>query len=175
MATFQKKTQEKARIPEENENSRRTESALRPQTQGPQTLDRNSLWQITFRVKKLGFSRKERLKKSGEFVRVLRSGKKLRAQFLALSYQEFQTGTPLKDGPASFSRLGIIVPKRVFKKATARNKMKRWLREAFRHEKSRLKPGYNLVIQVSHLPEYADFHAVKEIFSQLLLKSGLLK
>jgi len=126
-------------------------------------------------VKKLGFSRKERLKKSGEFVRVLRGGKKLRSQFLTLSYREFRTGTPINDVPVSFSRLGIVVPKRVYKKAAARNQMKRWLREVFRNEKPRLKPGFNLVIQVSHLPEYADFHAVREIFVQLLSKSGLLK
>ena len=118
-------------------------------------------------MKKLGFSRKERLKKTGEFVRVLRGGKKVRRGFLSLSFQEHPpTSHPL--------RLGIIVPKRVYKRAHDRNKMKRWLRETFRLEKARIKPNFDLVAQISSAPEKPDFHLVREEFLFLLKKADLL-
>ncbi|MBI4971155.1 MAG: ribonuclease P protein component [Candidatus Omnitrophica bacterium] len=118
-------------------------------------------------MKKFGFSRKERLKKSGEFVRVLRSGKKIRSRFLSLSFQE----QPPASHPA---RLGIIVPKRVFKRAHDRNKMKRWIREAFRLEKPRVKPDVDLVAQITSVPEKTGFRVIQSELIALLEKADLI-
>lgn len=133
-------------------------------------------------MKKFGFSRKERLKKTGEIVRVVRGGRKIKGSFLSLSYKEFQTGTVFEAGkpsgsrtvPVALTRLAVIVPKRVFKRAHDRNKMKRWIREAFRLEKNRVKPGFNLVVQLSRAPEKLDFHQVKNELVFLFNKADLI-
>ncbi|MBI4398274.1 MAG: ribonuclease P protein component [Candidatus Omnitrophica bacterium] len=121
-------------------------------------------------MKKFGFRRKERLKKNAEFLRVLRGGKKLQNDFLSLSYQKHLPGSP-----SNHLRLGIVVPKRILHKASARNKIKRWVREAFRQAKPGLETGYDLVVQLRYLPEYIDFEVVKNMLRFLFAKSGLLK
>ena len=50
------------------------------------------------------------------------------------------------------ARLGLIVGKRVDKRAVARNRIKRELREAFRLQKAQL-PALDIVVQVVSRPE----------------------
>ncbi len=134
-------------------------------------------------MKKFGFSGNERLKKSGEFVRVLRGGKKSKHRFLTVTYKE-QSTIPLKkvkgaekNAPrVSFPlRVGIVVPKRIFKRAHDRNQFKRWIRETWRLEKGRIKPGFDVVIQMHAIPENPDFWLVQQEILFFLEKSGLIK
>jgi len=106
------------------------------------------------------------MKKTREFVRVIRGGKKVKTSFFTLSYQET---------PSQFLRLGIVVPKRVFKRAHDRNKAKRWIRETFRREKHRLKSSYDLAVQVTHAPKDFYFHEVREELMALFEKAGLIQ
>ena len=119
-------------------------------------------------MKKFGFARKERLKKSGEFLRILRGAKRARGEFLTLASRQHS------DSSSSLLRLGIIVPKRVFKRAHDRNQMKRWVREAFRLTKPSIRPGFDLVVSVSASPAKPDFHSVKDELIFLLKKAELI-
>ena len=47
----------------------------------------------------------------------------------------------------SIARLGIIVSKRTVPRATRRNRLKRWVREAFRHQQAQL-AGLDLLVRV---------------------------
>lgn len=53
------------------------------------------------------------------------------------------------------ARLGLAVPKRVVKHATDRSRLKRLIRESFRHNRDRL-PAVDIVVSVKTLP--ADVH-----------------
>jgi len=48
-------------------------------------------------------------------------------------------------------RLGLAVPKRVVKRATGRSRLKRLIRESFRHQRTRL-PAVDVIISVRVLP-----------------------
>lgn len=64
-----------------------------------------------------------------------------------------------------YSRLGIIVKKK-FGKAHDRNKVKRWIREIFRHHKVNFKEGYDVLViprkTLSVEFHNVDFHRIKD-------------
>lgn len=71
---------------------------------------------------------------------VYSKGKTVRARFLSMKY--------VANTRRSDSRLAVVVSKKITKKAPGRNRMRRRLYEAVRHEWSNIKPGYDLVITV---------------------------
>lgn len=80
----------------------------------------------------------ERLKKTKEFERVFRQGRKLVGKYVALHY--IYNGEDLR-------RVGVTVSKRVDKKAVTRNRLKRRFREIFRTNKDLFPIGYDLVLR----------------------------
>lgn len=49
------------------------------------------------------------------------------------------------------NRLGLVVPKKAVKLATARNATKRFLKEAYRLNKASIKPGFDIIIYVNNV------------------------
>lgn len=77
----------------------------------------------------------------------------------------YRDGTRGREGPFTWharlntrehARLGLAVPKRVVKRATERSRIKRVIRESFRHHRSRL-PAADIVVSVRALPR--ELHA----------------
>ena len=62
--------------------------------------------------------------------------------------------------PALTARLGVIVPKRLLRLATARNAVKRVFREAFRQQRYRLRTGH-FVIRLLKSPKYESLTQLK--------------
>ncbi len=62
--------------------------------------------------------------------------------------------------PATTARLGVIVPKRLLKLATARNTVKRVFREAFRQKRFTLRNGH-FVIRLLRSPKYDSLAELK--------------
>ena len=85
----------------------------------------------------LSFSKLERLTKRYEFDKVLAEGKKKRLGKLC-------TVVTLPNG-LDRKRLGIIASKKVGK-AVARNRVKRAIRETFRHIKNQMVPETDIVV-----------------------------
>ncbi len=79
-----------------------------------------------------------RLRKRSEFQAIQQHGRRFPTRDLIILWQE---------GRTSVTRLGITVSRRVAKQAARRNRIKRWIREAFRRSPQRhAKPPRDLVV-----------------------------
>lgn len=98
-----------------------------------------------------------RLKKADEFSSVFIFRKVLHGSYLKIHYKPNDLG---------FSRLGLIVSKRIHKRANKRNYMKRVIREFFRHEKI-LWGSYDIVVRVQKCFEPNDYVHLKDEFIRM--------
>jgi ribonuclease P protein component len=100
-----------------------------------------------------------------EFKEVLKKGKGFKVDSLVLKLLLEKKG----------KKFGFLISKKVLKKATQRNKLKRRLREILREKVEEIKEGVRIVfIALSNL-EKKDFKELKGIFESLLKKSRVLK
>lgn len=82
------------------------------------------------------FTRKERLKESENFKRVMKYGKRISSENFTIFVKTNELG---------FHRLGIVIKKEVGK-ANYRNRIKRYFREFFRQNKNKIKGSFDIVI-----------------------------
>lgn len=82
-------------------------------------------------------SRKYRLQKEKDFELVFKKGKPFCSEFLFLK---------LIKNDLKISRFGFVVGKKIAKKSTDRNKIKRRLRDIVRKKLEKIKPGFDVVI-----------------------------
>lgn len=106
-----------------------------------------------------------RLKNKKEFKEVFRKGKGFEKDFLFLKVKKIESDK---------SKFGFIVSRKISKKAVARNKMKRRLREIVRKEFPKIKPGIDAVLVVKKDIEKKDFLEIKKTVSQLFKEAGVL-
>jgi len=111
-------------------------------------------------VPTLRFTKKAKLIKTDEFSSVFNFRKRISARYLAVHYQPNDFG---------FARLGLVVGKKVAKRAVDRNYMRRVLREFFRIQQHEINP-VNLVIRVQKKFEKEDFLQIKQEFESLIEK-----
>ncbi len=83
----------------------------------------------TMSVETFSFPKERRLRTSSDFHKVRESSHKLFSKSLIIYYL---------DNNLSYPRLGIIVSKKVSKKAVVRNKIKRQIREIFRLNQNKI-------------------------------------
>jgi len=86
-----------------------------------------------------GFDASLRLHKTDEYSSVFAFRRVLRGRHFALHYCPGSTGT---------ARLGLVVAKKLAKRAVQRNLVKRIGRDVFRHAQAKL-PSYDLVLRLS--------------------------
>jgi len=96
------------------------------------------------------FSRRHRFAAQGSFGPVLRASRKIRGRQAVLHVAR---------APAEESRLGIALARRMVRSSVARNRIKRLLREVFRHHavKSR---GFDCVVTLRTAPAEGDEAAI---------------
>ena len=111
-------------------------------------------------------NKKEILRRPKEYKKVYKAGRETEERGLTLKAYPNSLG---------FSRLGITIPKRIVSKAAVRNKLKRYLREAYRQNKHWIKGGFDLVVTFRCNTFPADgFYQIEEKMLSLLGKQGLL-
>ena len=71
------------------------------------------------------------------------------------------------------NHLGIIVSKKVSKKAVVRNRVRRRIREAFRLSQPELKQGYNMIIIAKNRCADASYAELAKSLSHLFYKTHL--
>ncbi len=127
------------------------------------------------------FSKTERLKKNSEILKVLRGGNKLRGTLLSLYYKErpplsslTQSTGRSKSALPQNSRLGIVVSKRVLKKAHERNRIKRLVREVFRLHKHGLNKPFDLMVRLNKPLVSPSLNEIQKELISLLKKARVL-
>ena len=107
--------------------------------------------------------RQARVRVRAEFDRNFREGKRTASPLLALHWLR-------DDAPA---RLGLAVSRKVDKRAVVRNRIKRALREHFRHLRASL-PGGSYVVVARAAAAGCDSATLQDAFVTLLLRAGAL-
>ena len=107
-----------------------------------------------------------RLKKKKDFERVFKKGEGFKEDFLYLKF--------LKNNLKN-SRFGVIVSKKFSLKATARNKIKRKIREIIKIKLPQIKKEVDAAIVVLPGLGEKDFWEMEEIITKLFGKAGILK
>ena len=103
-----------------------------------------------------GFSKTERLLKTDEFSSVFALRRSRHGRYVQVLLGEAQ----------AHPRLGLVVAKKVAKRAHERNYMKRVLREWFRLHKQQL-PAQDIVVRAKMKFEQEDFQAVWQEMQRL--------
>ena len=109
------------------------------------------------------FPRVARVRAKAEFTAVFDGGRRTAEPRMALHWLA-------DDAPA---RLGLAVSRKVDPHAVGRNRIKRSLREAFRHLRGRL-PGGAYVVVARNGAAQADGAALRDAFERLLQRAGAL-
>jgi len=108
------------------------------------------------------FPKERRIRNSKEFKRIYQRGSFFGGDLLSINFLANRL---------SFSRLGIVVNRKIEPKATKRNKIKRRFREAARKLYEGLPAGYDIIITIKKPAIDAEFskieHEVKEVFEKL--------
>lgn len=106
------------------------------------------------------FARRYRLTKTDEFSSVFGFRKAIRGTWLMLHYQ------PRPEGHTD-ARLGLVVGKKLLKRAVDRNRLKRIVRERFRLRRADL-PAYDLIVRLAVKQKPFDGRVIGEDFGNLL-------
>ena len=108
------------------------------------------------------FARRYRLTKTDEFSSVFGFRRAIRGKLLMLHYQP-------RAVECTEARLGLVVGKKLLKRAVDRNRVKRIIREQFRLRRAGL-PAYDLVVRLATKPVPLDAGLLVEDFLALLGK-----
>lgn len=112
----------------------------------------------------LRLPRRARVRARAQFDRVFEHGRRVSHPLLALHW------APAREGEA---RLGLAVSRKVDPRAVHRNRIKRVLRELFRHQRARLAPG-DYVLVARPAARTADADTLRATCLQLLRRAGAL-
>ncbi|WP_138419173.1 ribonuclease P protein component [Aquibacillus sediminis] len=107
-----------------------------------------------------------RLKKNEEFQQVFKKGKSFANRQLVLYF--------LKKSDQEHYRVGLSVSKKVGN-AVVRNRIKRYLRQAFLELDDQIADPYDFIIIARNPTKDMDFHQMKKSLTHVLFKTKLLK
>ncbi len=107
-----------------------------------------------------------RLRRREDFAKVYAKGDRYRGTYLNLRI--------LFDSNAPFTRIGIVVSKKVSKLAVTRNRFKRQLRAIFRQLLSQLKNGLQIVVTVTTVQSKPSYQELWDDLKNLLAKAKML-
>lgn len=107
-----------------------------------------------------------RLRKTKDFKTVLGKGKSVREDGLLLK---------IRASNSPISRFGIIVSTKVEKKATKRNRIRRLVSEAIRHQLGNVHAGSDAVVVALQGLHLRNIHDTEKIITNLFKKAAIIK
>lgn len=114
-------------------------------------------------MRQAGFPRQARVLARADFDRAFREGRRIASPLYSLH-------RVADDGPA---RIGLAVSRKVDPHAVGRNRIKRVLRDCFRHLRTQL-PGGLYVVVARRAAAAQDNATLRDDFAQLLQRAGCL-
>jgi len=166
LQTQQTQTQKDSRFSGSDVNESGTQCHQTPQAERAMAIDRLI---SSFPPGPKGanrFPKSERLRRQKDIEACLREGKRYRHPLMTL-YVRWREG--------SGRRIAFSVGRKVAKKATLRNRIKRWFREAYRTKRWAMKEGVDLFVIAQPACAAANFQSVNAALTELLLKAKVLK
>lgn len=106
-----------------------------------------------------------RVTKDKEFQAIYRRGRFQSTALFSINYLP---------GKKNVSRVGIVVSKKITKKATERNLIKRRIREVVQEIYPTIKNNYDIVISVKKPVMDANFDTIKTTIKDMFTKTGLI-
>ncbi len=73
------------------------------------------------------------------------------------------------------NRLGIIVSKKISKKAVVRNKIRRRIKEAYRLNEDKIASGYDVILIARESIKTTDYRTIEKSLLHLFYKKNLLR
>ncbi|KNZ42557.1 ribonuclease P protein component [Acetobacterium bakii] len=106
------------------------------------------------------------LKKQNDFNRVFKTGEVFGNKTFVMYY--------LKNGSEA-NRLGIVVSKKVSKKAVVRNKIKRRIKEAYRLNEDSFAMGFDIIIIAKGSCQEEKYNNMEKSLKHLFYKKNLMR
>jgi ribonuclease P protein component len=108
-----------------------------------------------------------RLRRREDFAKVYAKGDRYKGTYLSLRI--------LYDNDPIFTRIGIVVSKKISKLAVIRNRFKRQLRAIFRQLLSQLKGGLQIVVTVTAVQSKPSYQEIWDDLNKLLARAKVLQ
>lgn len=108
------------------------------------------------------FAKHHRILARRDYLRAKSRGRKVHTQHLIALVMPSATGG---------RRLGLTVSAKVGN-SVVRNRIKRWLREIYRHERDRLPPRLDVVLIAKVGADAADYHGLRSQFLEIARRLG---
>lgn len=157
LSTIECQSESHPRVQKKNEHPLGTRYIETQKAQREETPD-------SLGMRKLTFSRSEKLRKPSDFHRVYSSGRRIVSSSFVLIFCS---------NASEVTRFGFSVSKRIGN-AVVRNRTKRLAREAFRLNKCKLKKGYDILLVARKGVEELKFRQVEALVLDLCHRGGLL-
>jgi len=107
------------------------------------------------------FTRQYRLTRTDDFSSVFDFRRRIKGRYIDLYYRPSEHG---------YTRLGLIVGKKVVKSAVKRNYMRRTLRELFRSHEVKYDLSYDLIIRAKRFYSARDYQWLVQDFEKLMTR-----
>ena len=106
------------------------------------------------------------LKKENDFKKVFKQGQVFGNRTFVMYF--LKNRSPV-------NRLGIIVSKKISKKAVVRNKIRRQIKEAYRLNEEKISHGYDVILIAREVIKTTDYHKIEKSLLHLFYKKNLLR
>ena len=107
-----------------------------------------------------------RLKKNKDFNKILKKGKRFNEEILSLI---------ILKNELKYTRTGLMVDKKISKKAVIRNKIKRRIYSLIRNKLSNIKNGFDVLIITKPEIKEKNFFEINKIIDKILKKARIIK
>ncbi|MCS7222947.1 MAG: ribonuclease P protein component [Armatimonadetes bacterium] len=114
--------------------------------------------------KDFGLPKEERLRLASELERVVKEGRRFREGVLTAIV--LKTDEPVR-------KVAFSVGRKVSRKATCRNKVRRWLREAYRTLKPHWRSGFWTLLVAHPGADASNFWEIRQCLQRLAIRAGL--
>jgi len=145
-------TQAYTRIPCPDENKRWTTRTRIASSQGPRPIGRLILIRAGY-----GLPKSRRLLRPTEYAATQRGGQRWRDELVRVY---------AVSNPHPYGRLGIVISRRVAPRAVTRNRVKRQIRESFRHNQIKLS-GLDIVVVANPMAAVATAERIRSSLQQM--------